>query len=109
MVGDEITSVPWSSASMDDRKAVRLVIAGRVQGVGYRAWAANAAAKAGIDSHAANRADGSVVAWAVGEATAVDSFVAACRFGPMLARVDDIAVEVVPVAAAVDAIAKRLA
>ncbi len=109
LVGDEIATASWCSAGMDNRKSVRLAIRGRVQGVGYCAWASNAAANIGVDAHAANRADGSVVAWAVGTATAVDAFVAACRGGPALARVDDVAVEIVPVASAAEAIARRLA
>ena len=79
--------------------AQRLVIRGRVQGVGYRDAAVQAAFEFGVCGWVRNRRDGSVEALAQGEPEAVEPFVAWCRRGPPLARVADIT----STAAAVDA------
>jgi acylphosphatase len=67
-----------------------LRIRGRVQGVGYRAWAQDAAQALGLRGWVRNRRDGSVEALAIGDAAAVAALVRACRDGPALARVDRI-------------------
>ena len=72
-------------------KALRAVITGRVQGVWFRAWTAERAAKRGLSGWVRNRRDGSVEAVFCGPVVAVDEMIAACRRGPPLARVDDIA------------------
>ncbi len=66
---------------------MRLVIRGRVQGVGYRAWCMQTARRLGVSGWVRNLADGSVEAFAHGPAVAVESFVGACQAGPPLARV----------------------
>ena len=71
---------------------VRLRITGRVQGVGYRAWAIATAALLGVRGWVRNRSDGSVEALVIGEEDAVEAMVEACRQGPFAARVSDIAV-----------------
>lgn len=68
-----------------------LIISGRVQGVGYRAWAHRAAMKLGLKGWVRNLPDGTVEALACGPEDAVNEFVTMCRRGPMIARVDDIA------------------
>jgi len=73
-------------------RAVRLRITGRVQGVGYRAWAMQMAARLGVRGWVRNRADGSVEALAIGEDDAVERMIEACRQGPFGARVGDVAV-----------------
>ena len=75
-------------------RAVRLVIRGRVQAVGYRQWAVAEAVRLGLTGWVRNRVDGTVEAVAAGDDAAVDGFVAACRHGPTLARVT--AVDVAP-------------
>ena len=77
---------------MTGRRTVRLTIRGRVQGVGYRMWAAEAASQLGLDGWVRNCADGTVEAVAAGDAAAIERFIAACRTGPRPARVS--AVEV---------------
>ena len=70
--------------------AQRLIITGRVQGVGYRAWAVEQATMLGLTGFVRNRRDGSVEAVVQGPADRVERFVAACRRGPRLARVEGV-------------------
>ena len=72
--------------------SVRLRITGRVQGVGYRAWAIEKAARLGLRGWVRNRADGSVEALAIGEDNAVAALIEACRDGPFAARVSEVAI-----------------
>jgi acylphosphatase len=76
----------------NDRVRVRLVIAGRVQGVAFRAYAVDEAERLGVHGWVRNLPDGRVEAVAEGRRNAVEAFVAWCRRGPPAARVDDIAV-----------------
>ena len=71
----------------------RLVITGRVQGVGYRDWALATGRRLGVSGWVRNRSDGTVEALVVGEEEAVGSMIEACRRGPSLARVDAIDVD----------------
>lgn len=71
----------------------RLIVTGRVQGVGYRDWAIAAGLRLGLTGWVRNRGDGSVEALIVGEDSAVGEMIAACRRGPPLARVDAVDVE----------------
>ena len=73
-------------------RSVRLRITGRVQGVGYRAWALQLAARLGLRGWVRNRADGSVEALAIGEDETVARMIEACGEGPFGARVADVAV-----------------
>jgi acylphosphatase len=71
--------------------AQRIVIVGRVQGVGYRDAAVQAAFVFGVCGWVRNRQDGSVEALAQGEHDALERFVTWCRRGPPLARVTEVA------------------
>ncbi|MGE0152489.1 MAG: acylphosphatase [Reyranellaceae bacterium] len=73
--------------------ALRLTIAGRVQGVGYRDWAVRQARSLGLKGWVRNRRDGTVEALAVGPDEAVQLFVQACHRGPAMARVERVALE----------------
>ncbi|NYZ16814.1 acylphosphatase [Azospirillum sp. RWY-5-1] len=75
------------------RKAVRAVIAGRVQGVWYRGWTVETAVGLGLSGWVRNRSDGTVEALFAGPAEAVDRMVEACRRGPPAAVVRDVATE----------------
>jgi acylphosphatase len=69
-----------------------LRIAGRVQGVGYRAWALETARRLCLRGWVRNRADGTVEALVIGEQAAVLAMIEACRDGPFAARVSEVAV-----------------
>jgi len=70
--------------------AQRLVIRGRVQGVGYRDAAVQAAFECGVHGWVRNRRDGSVEALLIGDSAAVEAAVAACGNGPRLAEVSSV-------------------
>jgi acylphosphatase len=66
----------------------RVIIRGRVQGVGFRAWVEYTARDHGLAGWVRNRRDGSVEAVFAGPAEAVATMIEACRHGPRGARVD---------------------
>lgn len=72
-------------------RSVRLRIIGRVQAVGYRAWAIDTADAMGVRGWVRNRRDGSVELLAIGSQKAVSALIEACRRGPPAARIDDVA------------------
>lgn len=70
-----------------------VMIRGRVQGVGYRAWVATTAQASGLEGWVRNRRDGSVEALLAGEDGVVADMIKACHRGPSAARVDTVVVE----------------
>ncbi len=70
--------------------ALRLLISGQVQGVGYRAAMVDKALELGITGWVRNRRSGSVEALVCGSAEAVDAIVAWAHAGPPLARVESV-------------------
>jgi acylphosphatase len=72
-------------------RSVRLRVTGRVQGVGYRAWAIERATRLGLRGWVRNRFDGSVEALVIGADDAVAAMIEASREGPFAARVADVA------------------
>lgn len=75
------------------RVARRLVISGRVQGVGFRYFTQDTAVREGVTGRVRNRPDGRVEAYLEGEREAVDRVERAIRRGPRGARVLDVDVE----------------
>jgi len=73
---------------MTDRRIVHLIVRGRVQGVGFRAFVEETAFDLGLKGWVRNRRDGTVEAVAAGASTAVDALIEAVRRGPRMARVD---------------------
>jgi acylphosphatase len=76
-------------------KRVRIRIAGRVQGVGFRDWMIEEGRRLGLEGWVRNRADGSVEALVAGDDPAVEAMIGACRRGPAAARVRDVDVQAV--------------
>jgi acylphosphatase len=70
--------------------SIHLLIHGRVQGVGYRAWFADEAVRRGLSGWVRNLRSGEVEAVVAGPAATVEALIAACRGGPIGARVDGV-------------------
>ena len=75
---------------MTAHRSVHVLISGRVQGVGYRAWTAHEAQRLGLSGWVRNTRDGDVEAVFGGPDAVVEAMLAACRSGPPLARVGGI-------------------
>ena len=67
--------------------AKRLIICGRVQGVGFRDWMVAQAQVLGVEGWVRNRRDGSIEALVHGETAAVEELLRSCRRGPRAAHV----------------------
>ena len=67
---------------------MRFKVRGRVQGVGFRAYAVRLAKDCGVVGWVRNDADGSVTAEAAGSEAELLSFAAGLRMGPPAARVE---------------------
>ena len=84
---------PTDPAGSDGRRAIRCVVAGRVQGVYYRAAAAERATGLGLRGWVRNLGDGRVETVAAGSIEALTDFAAWLWQGPPAARVDSVQVE----------------
>jgi acylphosphatase len=73
--------------------ARRLLIGGRVQGVGFRMFAEASASREGVHGFARNLPDGRVEAFLEGDQEAVDRVELKLRRGPIGARVETVEVE----------------
>ncbi|HWX72061.1 MAG TPA: acylphosphatase [Xanthobacteraceae bacterium] len=67
---------------------VRVVIRGRVQGIGYRVWTEITALEHGLEGWVRNCRDGSVEALFAGPKEVVLAMIELCRQGPPGARID---------------------
>ena len=74
----------------DDRRRVRVIVRGRVQGVAFRAYTADQARRTGVVGWVRNRADGSVEAALEGRRSAVDALLVFVHRGPPAARVSGV-------------------
>ena len=79
---------------MEERLLYKIIVRGRVQGVGFRWSAANEAIDMGITGIVKNRVDGSVYIEAEGTREILDLFVEWCRKGPRMSRVDSVETEI---------------
>ena len=75
------------------RIARRFVVSGRVQGVGFRYFAQDAARREGLHGYVMNRDDGTVEAVAEGDAESIERFERALHRGPSRARVERVVVD----------------
>lgn len=66
----------------------QVIVRGRVQGVGYRAWAEITALELGVEGWIRNCRDGSVEAVLAGPEEVVLTMIELCRDGPPGARVE---------------------
>ncbi len=73
-----------------ETKNMHVMISGRVQGVGYRAWTRSRARRLELSGWVRNRTDGRVEALFCGAAKVVDQMIEACYDGPLPSRVLDI-------------------
>ena len=76
---------------MNDTRTVRIIVEGRVQGVGFRAFVAREAERRAVGGFVRNRADGNVECVAQGHPDAIAALCDACGRGPLgshVARVD---------------------
>ncbi len=69
---------------------LHLTLHGRVQGVGFRAFVARHARELGVAGEVRNAPDGGVEVLAEGDAAVLDAFADQVRFGPPLARVEQV-------------------
>jgi len=80
---------------MQEKDLIRanIQIQGRVQGVGYRAWAEQEARARSLQGWVKNRDDGTVEAVLEGPKTVIEDMLNACRRGPTMASVTDLQVD----------------
>ena len=78
------------------KSAVRVIVSGLVQGVGFRYFVHREAAKLGVDGYVRNLAGGQVEAVFCGEKGLIDELVKAVRIGPRHAAVSDVHLEEIP-------------
>ena len=72
------------------QKEVYLKIDGRVQGIGFRAWAVRTAKELNVSGWVRNVDDGTVEIRMKGEEDQIDEMIKRAYQGPMLARVDEV-------------------
>jgi acylphosphatase len=75
------------------RIARRYLVSGRVQGVGFRYYVQDAAAREGVTGYVKNLPDGRVEAHVEGDVDAVERVERAIRSGPGGARVEQVDVD----------------
>ncbi len=78
------------------KKAVHIIVKGRVQGVGYRWFAKQVARELGIAGFVRNLPNGDVEVVAVGEEESLERFIAQLNKGPAFAYVTDLQIDPLP-------------
>ncbi len=82
--------------SEEVKKAFRLNIHGRVQGVGFRYSTLREAQRYGLTGWVRNEADGTVSVYCAGPEDRLNRFVSWCRRGPSMAHVTDVELQELP-------------
>jgi acylphosphatase len=75
------------------RVARRFIVSGRVQGVGFRYFAQDAARREGLHGFVMNHDDGTVEVKAEGDADALERFERQLRQGPSRSRVEHVVID----------------
>lgn len=78
---------------VSETKAVRVRVAGRVQGVGFRDWTRREARRLGLAGWVRNEADGSVTAMIAGPEATISVMIKRLWQGPKFASVSDVTAE----------------
>jgi len=80
---------------MERRSVTRahILVTGRVQGVGYRAFVQRAGTRAGLRGGVRNLDDGRVEVEVEGDRGIIEGFLLTLKAGPALARVDDLQIQ----------------
>ena len=81
---------------MGNIKRVRVIISGRVQGVGFRYFTQREGERLGLVGWVKNLPNGDVEAEAEGDEARVDAFVEAIRRGPPASRILNFQIDVIP-------------
>jgi acylphosphatase len=91
---DRITArggAPRQFISVSEQKqGRRFYISGRVQGVGYRLFASDAAQRQGVTGYVRNLRDGRVEVYAIGTEAQLSALMMELRSGPRLASVEQV-------------------
>ena len=87
------TSEGNSNQTAGGNKAVRVVVGGLVQGVGFRWYVKRVADDYGVKGFVRNLYDGSVEAVAEGDSSAVHGFVDEVKVGPSSAHITGVNIE----------------
>ena len=77
-------------------KHVKIIVSGRVQGVGFRYQTYQEALNCNIYGFVKNQIDGTVLIEAEGDEISVDMFIEWCKHGPSFSRIDDIKIIELP-------------
>jgi acylphosphatase len=91
-------AVPKATSAATVARAVKVVMSGEVQGVGFRDWVVRRAKALKMRGWLENAPDGTVHALFGGSEAAVTVVLAACHQGPSRARVRDVVVSSAEVA-----------
>lgn len=75
---------------------IHIKVFGRVQGVGFRAWARREATALDLSGWVRNRIGGAVEIMAEGSTDQINLFLSACRKGPSYGRVDRVEAVCIP-------------
>ncbi len=79
-----------------EKAIVKVLITGRVQGVGFRYSTSKEARKRNLTGWCRNNSDNSVSAVFAGERESIKEMLRWCKQGPLLAKVDSLKVEWLP-------------
>jgi acylphosphatase len=74
----------------DERIIKHVIVRGRVQGVGFRAFVEHHAMQRNLDGWVRNRRDGTVEAVFAGPDHSIQGMIGVCKVGPISSRVDAI-------------------